>query len=101
MRERRENLRVEWTSPAIIELPDGQGSLRCVVANLSNGGAKLTDIGVATLPAEFGLRLSAKNRRVLQCQVVWRREDQAGVRFMNHPSSIVNPAPAQAGERVD
>jgi hypothetical protein len=100
-RERRKNFRVEWTSPAIIELPDGQGTLRCVVANLSNGGAKITDVTAATLPEEFGLRLSAANRRVLRCQMVWRRDHEIGVRFMNHPSSIDPTAPARREASVD
>lgn len=79
--DRRKNFRIEWKSPASIDLGDGSGRLNCVVRNLSNGGARIACI--ETLPDEFILRLTPGRGRPRSCRVAWRRGDEVGVQFVD------------------
>jgi hypothetical protein len=78
-RERRKNFRVEWHLPATIYDVDRHLERPCILKNLSNGGAELTGVRANTIPDEFKLRTPIGERRV--CQVIWRTEDELGVRF--------------------
>jgi hypothetical protein len=70
-RERRKNLRVEWNSPATISDGEGGTETRCILSNLSNLGASITDVRVDTIPDEFLLRITPRGRR-RKCRVLWR-----------------------------
>jgi hypothetical protein len=83
-RDRRDNFRVEWHSPAT--LYDGALARPCILSNLSNGGAKITGVRTATIPDEFGLRI-APRRRIYACRVIWRTDDALGVQFTDPPDS--------------
>jgi hypothetical protein len=92
--DRRKSFRVEWTSPASIDLGDGSPRLPCVVKNLSNGGARIASAKV--LPDDFILRLTPGRCRPRSCHVVWRRDDEVGVQFTDAPALdetlVKNPA---------
>ena len=87
-RERRKNLRIEWESPASVEVKDGRGRIGCIVNNLSNGGARITC--AETLPDEFVLRLTPGRGYPRTCRVMWR----LGVRFID---SRWEPVPMEHG----
>jgi hypothetical protein len=80
-RERRKNFRVEWNSAGEIELGDGGPARLCIVANLSNGGAKIGGVIAATLPDEFMLSLVPGVEPARKCRVTWRADNELGVRF--------------------
>ena len=82
-RDRRNNFRVEWHSPAILY----QGTLArpCILSNFSNGGARITGVRTTTIPDEFGLRITPR-RRIHNCRVVWRTDDALGVQFTDEPA---------------
>jgi hypothetical protein len=82
-RDRRNNFRVEWHSPAT--LYDGTLARPCILSNFSNGGAKITGVRTATIPDEFGLRITPR-RRIHVCRVVWRTDDALGVEFTDPPA---------------
>ena len=80
--ERRMHSRVEWISPGTIDLSDGRPGRPCILNNLSNGGAKLSEVqDAATLPDEFILRLSPSRGPARKCRVIWRSSRGLGVEF--------------------
>jgi hypothetical protein len=93
-RDRRNNFRVEWQSPAT--LYDGTLARPCILSNFSNGGAKITGVRAMTIPDEFGLRI-APRRRMHICRVIWRTDDALGVQFTDPPAS---PAPRRAARQA-
>ncbi|HET9902795.1 MAG TPA: PilZ domain-containing protein [Xanthobacteraceae bacterium] len=80
-RERRRSFRVQWESPAYVELKDGRGRISCIVNNLSNGGARITC--AEPLPDEFILKLTPGRGHPRECRVVWRRNQDLGVQFVD------------------
>ena len=54
--------------------------MNCVVLNMSDGGAKLRPADIVHCPGEFALRMPGQRAR--DCEVVWRKQDVIGVRFM-------------------
>jgi hypothetical protein len=81
MAERRKNFRVEWNSSASIYDREGNWEFPCVVKDLSNGGAKVTDVPVAEVPDQFMLRIIRGPRGTRKCHVLWRTADALGVEF--------------------
>lgn len=55
----------------------------CKISDLSATGARLTTDHMDLLPDKFDLALNADIMR--RCQVVWRRKDQVGVKFLPQP----------------
>src|SRR5688572_22436829 len=84
-RERRKNFRVEWSSPGRIEA-DGRLICFCIVGNLSNGGANITHVQSALIPDFFILHVLGLDRP-RQCRVMWRANEELGVRFADAPST--------------
>ena len=78
-RERRNTFRVEWNSSATIHY--GTMTRRCILANFSNGGARITGLRGETVPDEFTLRITRGHGRTRKCRVLWRTEDAVGVEF--------------------
>jgi PilZ domain len=79
-RERRKNFRIEWNSAATLYDRHGRRARPCIVANFSNGGAKVTGIPPDTVPDEFILRITPHSPP-RKCHVVWRSDDALGVEF--------------------
>jgi PilZ domain len=78
-RERRQNFRVQWNSPATIHDPQRHLHRPCILSNFSNGGAEITGVRAATIPDEFMLEITRDNTR--KCRVIWRTDDTVGVEF--------------------
>jgi hypothetical protein len=81
-RDRRKNFRVEWNIPATIYDVGRHLERPCILADLSNGGAKIVGVRAQTIPDEFRLRTPLGDRR--SCRVIWRTEDAVGVEFTDH-----------------
>jgi PilZ domain-containing protein len=77
--ERRRHFRVTWNLPATIYDVDQHLERPCVLSDLSAGGAKLSRVRANTIPDEFRLRTPDGDRR--SCHVVWRTDNELGVRF--------------------
>jgi PilZ domain-containing protein len=62
-------------------VPDaGSDALDCVVADVSDGGARLVVAG--GVPEEFGLIINDGTGAKHSCRVVWRLDDEIGVEFV-------------------
>jgi hypothetical protein len=73
---------------------------RCAMLDVSATGAQLRLNATSEVPNEFILILSKNGRVFRRCQIVWRCEDNVGVRFLAAPSSTANQPPAQERERA-
>ena len=60
---------------------DGEVAQGCVVADLSDTGARLEIDDPGTLPDMFTLTLAGPGHQRRQCRVVWRRDQEIGVTF--------------------
>ena len=83
MRERRHNIRVEWHSPGKIYDCDGELLSRCVINDLSNGGAKITGVAVRDIPDQFVLRITRGRIGTRKCHVLWRNAKTIGIEFVD------------------
>ena len=77
-REARKSLR----QTAWITLDGGFAARQCVVQDISTTGAKITLEGAAALPARLRLAFARDARTGRNCQVVWRRGNSAGIKFV-------------------
>ncbi len=70
--------------PAKIDLGGG-APLPCLLWGVSESGARIT-VGDPTAPPEdFTLLLADESRRL--CRIIWRGEQQIGVRYIDAPAS--------------
>jgi PilZ domain len=65
-----------------ITLEGGFAARQCVVQNISSAGAKICVDGAASLPAKLRLAFARDARTGRTCQVIWRRDNTAGVKFV-------------------
>jgi PilZ domain len=68
--------------PGWITLEGGFAARACVVRDLSSSGAKLTIEDSNTLPAKLRLAFSRDARTGRPCEVVWRRGQTVGIKFV-------------------
>jgi PilZ domain-containing protein len=67
---------------AWITLEGGFAARQCVVQDISAAGAKIRVAEAGSLPARLRLAFARDARRGRTCQVIWRRGDMAGVKFV-------------------
>jgi hypothetical protein len=87
----------------IVAFIDRHSTLPCIVRNVSATGARLRVEGSVKAPDTFELIIELDGLEV-DCQVVWRKTPDVGVRFLSEPRivaakrrQVVNPlAPSQA-----
>ena len=79
--EKRRANRVPFERRAWIDLGDGTPAFGCVLANLSDTGAKMLVPAGKELTADFVLRLSADGRVARKCRVAWKSGGEVGVTF--------------------
>ena len=77
-REARKTL----TQPGWITLDGGFAARQCVVQDMSASGAKISIDDPNALPATMRLAFSRDARTGRPCQVVWRRGNSVGVKFV-------------------
>jgi hypothetical protein len=68
--------------PAWITLDGGFAARQCVVQDISSAGAKILVDGANSLPATLRLAFARDARTGHNCQVVWRRGNIAGLKFV-------------------
>ncbi len=86
-RERRDHIRVEWQSRATIQGSNDKRNRRCIVKDLSDGGAKIAGIAAIDVPDDFVLRFGRGPAGLRRCKVVWRSADALGVEFSDEQTS--------------
>ena len=77
-REVRKSLR----QPGWITLEGGFATRQCIVEDLSTTGAKVTIDDPIVLPDSFRLAFARDARTGRNCEVVWRRGESVGVKFV-------------------
>ena len=85
VREQRRNKRQPLGYHAQIDAVGGDGTLDCIIEDVSETGARVATSAPDQLPDEFILRLTKDGARRRLCRVVWRTEREAGVSFMQPP----------------
>jgi hypothetical protein len=81
-REKRRAKRVLKRQAAWINHGRGRSDVPCVLWDISDTGARLSAARSNFLPSGFKLVLGKDRRSHRHCQVVWRKEGQLGVRFV-------------------
>ena len=77
-REARKSLQ----QPGWITLDGGFAARPCVVRDMSSTGAKITLDDPNVLPAKLRLAFARDARTGRNCEVVWRRGNSVGVKFV-------------------
>ena len=72
----------------------------CVVADISDFGARLDVQNSKTVPTNFVLLLSAGGKPKRKCRVVWRKGAQIGVKFDTPLSRADKTRPILKAERM-
>ena len=80
--DRRKRDRRVLRHMAYIKLDDNQNTRSCMVADLSESGAKLTCVELNDLPAEFTLMISRR------CRIARHAGDAVGVHFIDLGDAI-------------
>ncbi len=57
-----------------------QSVLDCTIRDLSKAGCRIIVPDQADMPAEFELHLPGSDEK-FQCQIIWRKQKEAGVKF--------------------
>ena len=78
----REPRRQLHKQPAWITL-DGMTKCDCFVLDVSPGGAKIMTDAAFDVSDRFGLALVAAHQKRQPCQVVWRRGNTYGIKFVS------------------
>lgn len=69
--------------PARLTLRDGMTEIDCAVIDVAPGGARIVTDAEIDVGDKFALLLVAKHDRRQRCEVVWRRANTFGVRFLS------------------
>ncbi|NNE21860.1 MAG: PilZ domain-containing protein [Rhizobiales bacterium] len=79
--ERRRDVRQPVEMSGVIEFGDEMGHIDCKVVNISNSGAQLSADQANKAPEYFRLYIKPLNM-VMDCRVMWRKENRMGVYFL-------------------
>ena len=77
-RDPRKSLR----QPGWVTFEGGFATRQCIVEDLSASGAKITTEEPVVLPASFRVAFARDARTGRNCDVVWRRGQTVGVKFV-------------------
>lgn len=78
---RRKSPRRKVNVPAFLYTSDGRPLGECKMRDISAGGARLTLPPASELPDELLLSFSRDGKVRRHCSLVWRNEEDLGVRF--------------------
>ena len=78
--ERRRGHRRRVLKGAMIVYNDGHCTLGCQILDVSDTGARVMPVDIFLCPAEFVLKPRIGSPR--DCEVVWRKKDAVGVRYI-------------------
>jgi hypothetical protein len=79
---RREPRRQAHKQLAWITLDDGMTKRECLVLDVSPGGAKIITDAAFDVRDTFGLALVPTHPKRQPCEVVWRRGNTYGIKFL-------------------
>ena len=80
--ERRKHARVQWVMSGEIAAANNHGqTVRCLVHDLSEGGARLTMIDAGRLPNTFKISVGP-GEPFHDCRVVWGSQRAVGIAFL-------------------
>jgi PilZ domain-containing protein len=79
---KKRDARKSLSQPGWITLEGGFAARQCVVQDISTSGAKIRVDDTGALPARLRLAFSRDARTGRTCQVIWRRGNSAGVKFV-------------------
>jgi len=79
---KKRQARKSLQQPGWITLEGGFAARRCVVRDMSSTGAKITIDDPNMLPAKLRLAFARDARTGRKCEVVWRRGNSVGVKFV-------------------
>jgi hypothetical protein len=85
--------------PARIEAGDGTVLRECLLADISQSGARIKIKPGDSLPNRFTLLLGSPSGARRQCRVVWRRGDEIGVEFNKEPPAKARQPRSQYRDR--
>ena len=68
--------------PAWITVDDGMTKCECFVLNVSPGGAKIMTDAAIDVRDRFALTLVPAHHKRQPCEVVWRRGNTYGIKFL-------------------
>jgi hypothetical protein len=80
MSNRRQFERFAWGLPGTIEIPDGT-LVECQISNTSTMGACLYFSSTEEIPETFIVHLGPSTSLARRCHVVWRKDNEIGVKF--------------------
>jgi hypothetical protein len=83
--EKHKRPRYKLGLPACVTWPR---PVPCIISDVWETGARLATEHIDLLPNEFDLALNADIMR--KCQVVWRKENEVGVKFIPAPKYRLN-----------
>jgi PilZ domain len=78
----REPRRQAHKQPAWITVDDGMTKLECFVLDVAPGGAKIMTEAEIDVSDTLGLTLVPAHSRRQPCEVVWRRGNIYGIKFL-------------------
>jgi hypothetical protein len=79
---KKRDARKSLQQPGWVTLDGGFAARPCVVHDMSSSGAKIRVDDPNTLPAKLRLAFTRDARTGRSCQVVWRRGNSVGVKFV-------------------
>jgi len=82
-RIQRKSPRQNTNAPAYLYSTDGWPLGECQMKDVSQSGAKLVHKIEDEMPAQFLLAFSRNGQVRRHCQVVWKKENEIGVRFVS------------------
>lgn len=73
----------------------------CIVADISQTGARIEVNDVTALPDSFVLLLSSSGAARRYCRVIWRRPKLAGVRFETSLAEAAKPVSSDSSAEME
>jgi len=92
--ELRKYQRREVHYPVWIVVEPGRPPLRCMLVNVSQGGAKIEIDEQLEPPEQFTLLLTHRGHSTRPCRLVWRNGTKMGVEFLQPPAPARRFAPS-------
>ena len=80
--EKRQSARWRLNYPGRIDAGDGSPQRDCLIADISDAGAKLVIEAHRATLKQFTLWMSGSKTRCRRCHVVWRTYSEIGVEFL-------------------
>ncbi len=90
-RKMRKEGRFRTFKAGVVVINNNNSTISCTIRNQSFSGARLRIEGAFQPPAIFTLRAPGDNWQT-ECEVVWRKDGEIGVRFLSGRPSL-NAAP--------